>query len=400
MRGLLTLMVGWLLLGMSLTGSVTTSQEKSEAATDLQSKYDHALQEIARLQSELDKAKREIAHLTRQLEATASAPTHNWFAEGNTLFLDKKYAEALAAFDKALAENAQDAKSYRNRGIVYQHLNEYQKAIEDFNQALTLEAQDAITFNQRGIAYFQLQESQKAIEDFTAALALDPKLAATYNNRGIVYRQLGNYRAALDDIQRATQLGLELASQYLQVFRAEVQQAQQALQQAGLDPGPADGVPGQRTLAALLQYQRNQGLPANGRLDDATRNALGLRPVTLAASSSEGGDTPPQFVRQAKPEYPLLARQRGWEGTVILRLELLADGTVGEVEVAQSSGYPVLDTAAQEAAKTWMHQPAQHHNVPVARWVRLKVNFTLDKASETEQELRTKGGGSGQEVQQ
>jgi protein TonB len=50
--------------------------------------------------------------------------------------------------------------------------------------------------------------------------------------------------------------------------------------------------------------------------------------------------------------YPDVARQNGWEGTVSLRLELLADGTVGEVQVAHSSGYTALDTAAQEAAKT------------------------------------------------
>jgi TonB family protein len=400
MRELSALIVACFLLGVSLPGSVTVAQEKSEAATDLQSKYDHALREIGRLQSELDQAKREIEQLQQQLGKTASAPAHNWFAEGNRLFLDKKYTEALAAFSRAIAEYAHDARFYRNRGIVYQHSGDYQKAIADFNHALTLAASDAITLNQRGIAYFQWQEFHKAIEDFTAALASDPKLAAAYHNRGIVYRQLGNYRAALDDIQQADQLGLERASQYLHTFRTEVQQAQQALQKVGLDPGPANGIPGQQTIAALLRYQRSQGLSVNGRLDNATRNALGLRLAALAASSSEGGDTPSQFVRQAKPDYPLLARQHGWEGTVTLRLELLADGTVGEVEVAQSSGYPVLDTAAQEAARTWTHQPAQHNNVPVAQWVSLKVNFVLDQAAKTEQKLRTQGGGSGQEVQQ
>lgn len=398
MRGRFALMGGWLLLSASLTCSATMAQEKSGAVTDLQSKYDHALQEMTRLQSELDKARREIEQLKRQLEATAAAPTHNWFAEGNTLFLNKKYAEAIEAFSQALVENAQDAKSYRNRGVVYQHLNEYHKAIEDFDRALALEAQDAITLNQRGIVYFQLQDFQKAIADFTKALAIDPKLAAAYNNRGIAYRQLGNYRAALEDIGAAAQLGLDLASQYLQVFRDEVKQAQQALQQAGFDPGSPDGLPGQRTLAALQQYQRNQGLAANGRLDEATRNALGIRPPTLTASSSEVADTPPQFVRQTKPEYPLVARQHGWQGSVTLRLELLADGTVGEVEVARSSGHAVLDTAAQEAAKTWTHKPAQHNEVPVTRWVSLTVNFTLDKTSETKQDTRR--GGSGQEVQQ
>jgi TonB family protein len=52
--------------------------------------------------------------------------------------------------------------------------------------------------------------------------------------------------------------------------------------------------------------------------------------------------------------------------------------------VAQSSGYPVLDTAAQDAARTWTHQPAMHNGQPVTRRVSLNVHFALDKAAETE----------------
>jgi TonB family protein len=69
---------------------------------------------------------------------------------------------------------------------------------------------------------------------------------------------------------------------------------------------------------------------------------------------------------------------------VTLRIELLADGTVGEVEVARSSGYLVLDTAAQDAARTWTHKPAMHNGQPVTRQVSLNVHFALDKAAETE----------------
>ena len=60
---------------------------------------------------------------------------------------------------------------------------------------------------------------------------------------------------------------------------------------------------------------------------------------------------------QPTPAYPEVARQHGWEGTVTLHLELRADGTVGDVQVARSSGHEVLDTAAQETAKTWKHTP-------------------------------------------
>ena len=77
-----------------------------------------------------------------------------------------------------------------------------------------------------------------------------------------------------------------------------------------------------------------------------------------------------------------MARQHGWEGTVTLRLELRADGTVGDVQVTRSSGHEVLDSAAQETAKTWKHPPATQDGSPVTRWADMHLTFTLDKGQD------------------
>jgi periplasmic protein TonB len=84
-------------------------------------------------------------------------------------------------------------------------------------------------------------------------------------------------------------------------------------------------------------------------------------------------------VYQPPPAYPEEARQQGWEGTVTLHLELRADGTVGDVQVARSSGHEVLDTAAQETAKTWKHASVTQEGEPVARWAEINLTFKLDK---------------------
>jgi TonB family protein len=156
-------------------------------------------------------------------------------------------------------------------------------------------------------------------------------------------------------------------------------QVQERLHHAGLNPGPADGIPGPQTIAALQQFQKAQGLPVTGVLDHTTQHALGLQPA--AASPQDATAAVPRFVHQPKPEYPLLARQQGWEGTVTLRLEMLADGTMGEVRIARSSGHPILDTAAQAAAKTWTHVPATQDGVAVAQWIDISLTFTLEDAS-------------------
>jgi soluble lytic murein transglycosylase-like protein len=56
---------------------------------------------------------------------------------------------------------------------------------------------------------------------------------------------------------------------------------QVALRAHGFDPGPVDGVRGPLTRRALLAFQRKRGLVCDGRLDPATRRALGRRGAPL-----------------------------------------------------------------------------------------------------------------------
>jgi hypothetical protein len=56
---------------------------------------------------------------------------------------------------------------------------------------------------------------------------------------------------------------------------AQIRQTQERLAAQGFDPGPLDGRMGAKTQAALRQFQRAHGLPMTGKLDEATRTALG-----------------------------------------------------------------------------------------------------------------------------
>jgi peptidoglycan hydrolase-like protein with peptidoglycan-binding domain len=81
--------------------------------------------------------------------------------------------------------------------------------------------------------------------------------------------------------------------------RAEIKRAQEALEQAGHDPGPTDGIMGSRTGAALRAYQKQHRLSVTGRLDEATRSKLKLG---RAANSQTGGDRQKSAVDPAQAE--------------------------------------------------------------------------------------------------
>ncbi len=73
-------------------------------------------------------------------------------------------------------------------------------------------------------------------------------------------------------------------------------------------------------------------------------------------------------------EYPLLARLRGWEGTVMIGLDVEADGFLRQVHLSRSSGYDVLDQSALEAVRRvaqlrgssdWLNGKRLHIQLPV-----------------------------------
>lgn len=91
--------------------------------------------------------------------------------------------------------------------------------------------------------------------------------------------------------------------------------------------------------------------------------------------------TPPSasagYLKNPAPEYPALAQRRGWEGTVLLRVHVLASGRPGEVQVQQSAGRQQLDEAALAAVKRWSFVPAKQGDQAVDGWVTVPIDFKI-----------------------
>ncbi|AXM97136.1 energy transducer TonB [Pseudomonas plecoglossicida] len=91
--------------------------------------------------------------------------------------------------------------------------------------------------------------------------------------------------------------------------------------------------------------------------------------------------TPPSanaaYLKNPAPEYPQMAQRRGWEGTVLLRVEVLASGKPGQIQIQKSSGRDALDAAALAAVKRWSFVPAKQGDVAQAGWVSVPIDFKL-----------------------
>ena len=88
-------------------------------------------------------------------------------------------------------------------------------------------------------------------------------------------------------------------------------------------------------------------------------------------------DKPPSPRRRIKPEYPKGARQRGEEGDVTLELDISASGTVDDVRIVKSCGFPELEQAAIQTAKRARFTPARRGSNKVPSTARITLTFRL-----------------------
>lgn len=97
------------------------------------------------------------------------------------------------------------------------------------------------------------------------------------------------------------------------------------------------------------------------------------KPVTETPPSAKAA-----YLRNPAPEYPSLAQRRGWEGTVLLRIRVLANGKPGDIQIQTSSGRDVLDQAAVKAVQRWSFVPAKRGDVAQEGWVTVPLDFRLN----------------------
>lgn len=115
------------------------------------------------------------------------------------------------------------------------------------------------------------------------------------------------------------------------------------------------------------------------RKDDGTMRLADHKPPAPAPPV----DQPPVAINPVSPvRYPPALLDQGIEGQVLLRLYVDAAGMIvpDSSRVAESSGYPALDSAALVASPQLRFSPALHQGRPVAAPFLQPVQFRSPRA--------------------
>ncbi len=179
--------------------------------------------------------------------------------------------------------------------------------------------------------------------------------------------------------------------------------AQQVAPRAPVTAQSVPGAPSTPVMPAVSQpstaaTQKHQ--PVTSLLSSATVQPLSLHAagagvqgtsaradsstVAERSGSTKGGfvDTTfgsvngPSFRKQIAPAYPSLARRRGREGVVMIRLMINDAGQLTSIEVVDDPGFGFADPAV-EALRASSFHAAHHDGKPVASREILPVRFRL-----------------------
>lgn len=152
---------------------------------------------------ELHRSGQDAAAEAAYRELLAAEPTDLRSRNGLGVLLmqQRRYEQALAQFDRAVAQAPKVPLSWSYRGLSQHALRDFAGAVASYDRALKLEAEDAeLRFN-RANSLGQLRRFDEAIADYDRSLELQPDFATARRNRGILKLMLGDFRNGLDDYE-------------------------------------------------------------------------------------------------------------------------------------------------------------------------------------------------------
>jgi Flp pilus assembly protein TadD len=114
---------------------------------------------------------------------------------GVTLHELKQFPEALASYDRALALRPDHFPALTNRGVTLHELRRFDEALGSYDRALAIRPDYAEALFNRGVTLYQLRQLDEALVCYDGALALNPGYVDGHFNRALLYLLKGDYDA-------------------------------------------------------------------------------------------------------------------------------------------------------------------------------------------------------------
>lgn len=214
-----------------------------------------------------------------------------------SLYKQGQFREAVAEFQKVLAEFPEHSDSWKYVGLSYYQLKEYSAAIEPLEKALTLKGKenrfDPDLYRALGQSHLALNKHDSALPYFESLAKTQSNVAVNFHLLGVAYSNLNRPEEAAEAFRKASKLDPKDADSFyylgIQQFRTGKLADAIATLRAGLVAEPQNVEMLGLLAESLLRYAGNETdeKKAATLFDEATRVAMTLKTVKDDAAAAE-----------------------------------------------------------------------------------------------------------------
>ena len=198
----------------------------------------------------------------KKCRSAGNAVSEDFLAKGDKAAAQGWRTDALALYNKAIAQDPANAQAYVMRATLAHRMgggyaSSFPGVIADYSKAIKADPACEVAYSNRGGLYFVMEKNEKALADFARAIKLDPHDESIYENRQQIYVKQGKYDLALADIDkmiefagdeesriRNTRLRREVAAMKSGKPKAEADKAEGQVEPAADEPVVTDPVGG------------------------------------------------------------------------------------------------------------------------------------------------------------
>lgn len=180
-------------------GRADEAEQAYRAALDLAPAQGECLYLMGMLHLQCARPQQAEPFLAQAAAALPLEPNAHHY-HGEALAALGRFADAVAAYDRAIGLKPDLAQAFSDRGQALDALQRPRDAITSFDRAIALEPDFAAAHFHRGAALMGLGQSQAALDSFDRVIALEPDHAETWFRRALVRHVLGHTDAVLADL--------------------------------------------------------------------------------------------------------------------------------------------------------------------------------------------------------
>ncbi len=126
-----------------------------------------------------------------------------WASPGNSEPSTTEQSVLLTSYERALADNPNDADALYNHGLTLHRLGRPEAALASYDRALAIHPDFPQALNYRGIALCKLKKPQEGLISFRRALELQPDSAEYQTNKGRALLDLGQGEQGVEQLRQA-----------------------------------------------------------------------------------------------------------------------------------------------------------------------------------------------------